>query len=129
MPFWVVDGAVIACTMGMAPATLGVPPRHGVTLEHKGKATIMDHKPMVNIRPFGACMSPANPQVAAATAAALGVLTPQPCQPMTQTPWMPGNRAVRIAQEPGLDDTCTCQCLWGGTISVVFAGQVSNPVP
>ena len=37
-------------------------------------ANIMDHVPMVNIMPFGMCITPSNPAVAAATAAALGVL-------------------------------------------------------
>ncbi|MGL4604236.1 MAG: hypothetical protein ACRCU9_08815 [Iodobacter sp.] len=37
---------------------------------------------MLNIMPIGTCMSPATPMVAAATAAAMGVLTPMPCIPM-----------------------------------------------
>jgi len=44
-------------------------------------ATIMDFKPFANIPGFGACMSPMNPHVIAATAAAMGVFTPQPCIP------------------------------------------------
>jgi hypothetical protein len=129
MPLWVVDGAVLACTMGTTPSQLGVPPRLMDNVEGKPKATIMDHKPVVNIKPFGMCICPANPQVAAATAAALGVLTPQPCQPMTSAPWMPGNMVVSIEGEPGLDDTCKLLCNWTGSISVIFAGQVLNHVP
>jgi hypothetical protein len=129
MPLWVVDGAVMACTMGTTPAQLGVLPRHMADVEGHPKATIMDHQPQVNIRPFGMCISPANPQVAAATAAAAGVLTPQPCMPMTSSPWMPGNMVVSLGGEPGLDDTCTCMCNWMGTIGITFAGQVRNHVP
>ena len=42
-----------------------------------------------SVPPFGLCTSMANPQVAAATAAAQNVLTPQPCQPVL-SPWSPG---------------------------------------
>ena len=129
MPLWVVDGAQLACTMGTTPSQLGVPPRLMDRVEGKPKATIMDHVPNVNIRPFGMCISPANPQVAAATAAAMGVLTPQPCMPATAAPWVPGNAVAKIGMEPGLDDKCTLQCMWAGMISVVFAGQVINNVP
>ncbi len=51
-------------------------------------ANIMDHKPMMNIMPFGMCTSLANPTVASATSAAMGVLTPIPA---TSSPWIVGS--------------------------------------
>jgi hypothetical protein len=79
----------------------------------------MDFKPMVNILPFAMCLSPTNPQVIAATAAALGVFTPQPCIPVTSTPWSPGSPTVTVAGQPVLTQVSTCACMWGGVISVV----------
>jgi uncharacterized Zn-binding protein involved in type VI secretion len=93
-------------------------PATRVTVTSQPAATIMDFKPMSNITSFGMCMSPANPQVAAATAAALGVFTPQPCIPATSSPWAPGSPTVLIAGQPALTNTSTCQCMWGGVITV-----------
>jgi hypothetical protein len=92
-------------------------------------ATIMDNKPMVNVMPFGMCMSPANPAVAAATAAALGVLTPMPCLPNTTTPWAPGAPTVLVAGQPALDDTSKLMCMWAGVISVTVPGQMTERIP
>ena len=78
---------------------------------------------MVNIPPFGMCMSLANPMVAAATAAALGVLTPMPCIPVTTAPWMPGSPTVHCGGMPVVNDSSKCMCAYGGVISIVFAGQ------
>jgi hypothetical protein len=72
---------------------------------------------MVNIPTFGMCRSPANPTVAAATAAALGVLTPMPCVPVT-TPWTPGVATVLLRGMPALDASSKCMCAYGGQISV-----------
>jgi hypothetical protein len=69
------------------------------------------------------CQSPSNPQVAAATAAAQGVLTPQPCMPVTTTPWSPGNTTVRIKNLPVLMDNGSCNCTWAGKIQVQQAAQ------
>ncbi len=128
MAFWVIDGALLACTFGAAPSQLKVLPRHMQSHMQKPMATIMDHQPIVNIQPFGACMCPANPQVAAATTAALGVLTPQPCIPATTSPWVPGSPKTFIGTEPALNDTSICMCMWGGVVSVTFAGQVVQHV-
>lgn len=89
----------------------------------------MDHKPMVNIAPFGMCMSIANPAVAAATSAAFGVLTPQPCIPVTVSPWVPGATTVLLGSQPSLDNTCTLNCLWGGIIQVAVPGQFTELIP
>jgi len=129
MPQQVIHGAQLLCTFGTAPSALVVLPVNRVKCSNVFAANILDHKPMVNIMPFGACFTPSNPQVAAATAAALGVLTPQPCIPMTMTPWVPGAVTVHIANQPALDNISTCNCMWGGIVSVLFPGQVTTFIP
>ncbi len=117
------------CTMGVAPSSLVVLPTNMSMSEEAPDANIMDNIPMVNIMPFGMCMSPANPMVAAATAAAMGVLTPMPCIPMTVAPWVPGAPTVMLADMPTLDDTSTLMCMWAGVISIVDPGEMSVMVP
>jgi hypothetical protein len=92
-------------------------------------ANIMDHVPMMNIMPFGMCMSPANPVVAAATAAALGVLTPMPCIPATTAPWVPGAATVLLANMPALDNVSQLMCMYGGVITFTEAGQMTEMIP
>ncbi len=89
----------------------------------------MDHIPMTNILPFGMCNTPSNPQVAAATAAAGGVLTPVPCVPVTAAPWAPGSPTVRIGGQFSINSTCVLNCTWGGVISVTNPGQMTVLVP
>ena len=128
MPIQVVSTALLQCTFGVAPGTLNVLPLNRVMVGNQPAANIMDHKPMMNIAPFGMCMSLANPQVAAATAAALGVLTPMPCIPVTSSPWIPGAIQTMIGNQPALHDGCMCMCNWAGVIKVAFAGQVQTQV-
>jgi hypothetical protein len=129
MPIHVVNGATLMCSMGVAPSSLVVLPTNKMLSGNQPAATIMDHIPMVNIMPFGMCMSPANPQVAAATAAAMGVLTPQPCIPATTAPWITGTPTVMLGNIPCLDNTHTCMCMWAGVISVSVPGQVTEMIP
>jgi len=119
----VVEGALLMCDMGVAPAPFSPTP-HMVSAGAMPAGNIMDFAPMVNIPTFGMCMSPSNPEVASATAAALGVLTPMPCVPATVAPWAPGSTSVMIDEMPALTETCMCTCMWAGTITVSFAGQV-----
>jgi hypothetical protein len=129
MPEQVVMGALLTCTFGAAPTTLVVLPESRVVAEGRPAANIMDHEPVVNIPSFAMCASPANPEVAAATAAAMGVLTPMPCIPATTTPWLPGAVTVLIGGMPALDNTSTCLCQWGGLISIGMPGCVRTLVP
>jgi hypothetical protein len=129
MPLQVVNSAQLMCSMGMAPSALVVLPLNRVMSGNQPAANIMDHKPMVNIMPFGMCRSPANPAVAAATAAALGVLTPMPCVPNTPSPWVPGAPTVLLGNQPSLDNTCKLMCMWAGVIQVVSPGQVTHLIP
>lgn len=129
MPKLVVTGAMMQCTMGVAPSSfIAIPTGPPVTGTEKPAGTIMDNKPIANVPPFGMCKSLANPTVASATAAALGTLTPMPCVPVTAAPWAPGATKVMINNKPALHDGCKLMCNWAGTISFNFAGQVQIDV-
>lgn len=129
MALQVCNGATLKCAFGLAPAPLVVLPLNRVLTSNQPAANILDHKPLLNIQPFGMCSCPANPAVAVATAAALGVLTPQPCIPATTLPWSPGAPTVLIANMPALNNTSVLQCLYGGVISVVQPGQMTHQIP
>ncbi|RZA14758.1 MAG: DUF4280 domain-containing protein [Lysobacteraceae bacterium] len=129
MPVQVVNGAMLMCSFGVAPSSLVVLPVNRVMSSNVPAANIMDHVPMMNIMPFGMCITPSNPMVAAATSAAMGVLTPQPCIPMTMSPWVPGAPTVLLGNMPALDNTCKCMCNWGGVVSVTYPGQVTEMIP
>jgi hypothetical protein len=120
--------AVLTCSFGAAPSSLVVI-RPTAMSSNQCAANIMDNVPMKNIMPFGVCSSLANPTVAAATAAALGVLTPQPCIPATAAPWVAGAPTVILENFPALNDSSKLMCNWAGVISISFAGQVTHQVP
>lgn len=123
-------GATLQCSFGAAPSALNVLPVNRVLVGGMPAANLNDHIPLVNILPFGVCSSPANPMVAAATAAALGVLTPMPCIPATASPWIPGGAPTfMIGAMPGTDANSTLMCNWGGVIKVVYPGQVQTLIP
>ncbi len=124
----VCGGAMMQCSFGAAPSSLMVLPANRVTTTMP-IANIMDNKPMVNILPFGMCNSLANPMVASATAAALGVLTPMPCIPVTAAPWAPGSPTVLVGNMPALNNSSKCMCNWGGVIQITNPGQVTIQVP
>lgn len=121
-------GATLQCTMGAAPSQLVVAPPP-VLAEGPAAANIMDFAPAVNIMPFGMCKSLANPTVAAATAAALGVLTPMPCVPVTVAPWAPGVPTVMLRGMPALNNSSKCMCMWAGVISINMPGTTKEMTP
>ncbi|MDR0853288.1 MAG: DUF4280 domain-containing protein [Clostridiales Family XIII bacterium] len=128
MSICVCAGAGMFCSFGVAPSNLIVT-SNVKTLTTAPAATIMDKAPMVNIPPFGMCTSLANPTVASATAAALGVLTPMPCVPNTMAPWVPGSPKVLIGSYPALTNGSTLNCMYGGVISITTPGQTKVMVP
>ncbi len=122
MSFLVTGGAVLSCSFGTAPSTFSVLPTNCVMVDMSA-ANIVDEIPMLNVLTFGMCSSVANPTVAAATAAALGVLTPMPCIPMTVSPWVAGAPTVLIGNMPALSSDSKLICCWAGNISISSAGQ------
>lgn len=128
MGIQVCAGAMMQCSFGVAPSALNVLPANRV-MTGAPAATIMDHAPIVNVPPFGVCSSLANPMVAAATAAALGVLVPMPCIPATAAPSVPGSPTVLIGGMPALNNSSKLMCNWGGVIQIAFPGQVTVMVP
>jgi hypothetical protein len=122
-------GAMMQCSFGLAPSSLVVLPTNKVMTNMVPDANIMDHIPMTNIMPFGMCSSIANPTVAAATTAALGVLTPMPCIPATPAPWVTGAPTVLLGNFPSLDNVSQLMCTWAGVITFVDAGEVTVEIP
>ncbi|MBO7507290.1 MAG: DUF4280 domain-containing protein, partial [Paludibacteraceae bacterium] len=112
-------GAKLTCPFAMGGQSSLVVQRPMCLLENAPWANIMDYKPLVNIPTFGMCNSLANPMVAAATAAAMGALTPQACTPNIVAPWQPGKMDVLVENQPALLNTSTCQCTWGGVITIL----------
>lgn len=116
----VVTGGIIMCTNGLSPGQLIG--SSTVTFGGAPALTIKDTAPIINVCPCGMCTSLANPTVASATAAALGVLTPMPCIPSPVGVWICGGTPM-IGGAPGLSTDGTLMCAYGGTISIRDAGQ------
>lgn len=128
MPMQVCTGATMQCSFGLAPSVFNATPRPVLT-SFMPAGVITDNVPMFNVPPFGMCTSMANPTVASATAAALGVLTPMPCVPVLPAPWAPGVPNVLIQNIPALDNNCKLMCAWAGVISILMPGQMTHQIP
>ena len=124
MPTQVCTGATVQCSFGTSPSTFSAT---GTEVSATAAAGVTTDVSPSNVPPFGMCTSLANPQVASATSAAMGTLTPQPCVPVL-SPWTPGAAEVTIGQMPALDDSSQCSCSWGGVITVGDAGQTDVSV-
>jgi hypothetical protein len=129
MPLQIVNGATLQCSFGTTPSTLVIPPTKQVGTGSTAAASVLDHIPFTNITPFGLCTTVTNPQVATATSAAMGTLTPQPCIPVIPQPWTPGSPRVAIRNQAALHNLSTCMCQWGGVITITDPGQTIVTVP
>lgn len=123
----VVSGAACLCTMGTSPGQINATNQMTIRVGGKPAASIADSAPLSNVGSCGMCTSLANPAVAAATAAALGVLTPQPCVPAPAGAWVcPGK--VRVGGKPILTTDGKLNCAYGGTISIMNPGQMTTKI-
>ena len=103
----VVQTATCTCSFGAAPAVLTVTSQQTVSICKMPAATIQDGAALSNVPTFGMCSNPANPTVAAATAAAMGALTPMPL----------------------LNNTSKLMCSYGGVIQVTMTPAMTVKVP
>lgn len=123
MAMIVVAGAAAVCSFGTGPGTIYATSQTACLIDGKPVATIQDATPS-NVTSFTMCTSLANPQVAAATAAAMGVLTPQPCTLAPAGVWIPSKPGVLVGGQPCLTNECKLLCsVGGGTITITSPGQ------
>lgn len=123
-----VQTATCTCSFGTAPTILTVTSQMTVTMCGMPAATILDGAPINNLPTFGMCSCIANPAVAAATAAAMGVLTPAPCVPATVA-WTPGCPTVTVCGKPLLNNTSKLMCAYGGVIQPMLTPALTVKVP
>lgn len=124
MAVFMTMGAQCMCSFGTTPAALAVTSQQTVLMEGKPVATITDCQPVTNLPPFGMCTSMTNPAVAAATAAAMGVLTPQPCTMAPAGPWRMTQSSVALEGKPCLMNDSSLICSLGmGNITPTAPGQ------
>lgn len=116
------QGTILKCSFGNAPMPLNVLPDKKVK-SMLPVAVKSDHIPLLNILPFGMCSCPANPMVIAATAAAMGVLTPMPCIPCTVQDWTNPCGKVKVHGKEALNMDSKLKCMYGGDIQIVTPVQ------
>ena len=110
MALAVVEGAMLQCTCGDALTPLTLTGQPNDLIENKPTATIMDHKPGVNILPFGTCKTLSGP-----------------CAPATPAPWVPGSTSLVVVENrPALLQNCILTCTVGGVIKIQDTGQTST---
>lgn len=118
----VVTGGTAQCTCGTLPGMIAAGAQKTMLAEGKPVATIVDFN-MQCITPFGLCTTLQNPVVQAATAAALGVLTPQPCTLVPVGTWKPTKVTMQAGGSPVLTNECQGACAYGGCITITNPGQ------
>jgi hypothetical protein len=117
----VCTGATLQCSFGTLPATFAA---SGTDVAAGQPAGVVTDVGSASVPSFGLCTSPSNPQVAQATSAAGGTLTPQPCQPVLE-PWSPGSPDVTIGDVAALDASSQSACAWAGVVTVSDPGQAA----
>lgn len=115
------SGSTCMCDKGLAPCpvAMGLP-----TVTTSATPALNGSSATISVLPtFGMCTSQANPTVATATAAAMGVLTPMPCVPVFIPPWSGTSTTVNLAGLPAVNAMSSLTCSWGGTIKVTVTAN------
>jgi hypothetical protein len=112
--FPVCHGASLRCSFGGSPGRLLVAPDRAVCVGARPVAQVLDHRPFVNIVPFGVCA--AGPR-------------PRRCMPETLAPWAHGAAGVGVASAASLHTSSTLLCLAGGVIRIAPAEDLGVRLP
>jgi len=141
---FIVQEAMVQCTMGMRKSFLLVPKSHNILIKGRAFFNVGDTLPMENLIPFGGCLNPENgdmdevvnevlrelhndPQYTVSNEEAdwaeLKTLCVCPCRPdITQT-WTKGHSTVKIGGREALLGRCELTCNKGGVITIRRTGQ------
>lgn len=114
---------LIKCSFGVAPGTLMALPVKMVFPSFQPVICNIDFVPFMNIMTFVMCQSMSNPMVIAATAAAMGALTPMPCIPVLIGPWNSQHAKIKVKNIPTATMQSMCNCAYAGAISIMMIPQ------
>lgn len=112
----VCHGAELRCSCGSLPGLLQLAGGGTSTATVQALATVLDHRPLVQIPAFGSCLCAGHPLAATAFA-------PPPCVPQTAQPWTQPHATPRLGAAPLLTADATLRCAYGGEIQCTAAGQ------
>lgn len=107
------SGNMCTCSFGTIPI-----PLISVNTVNVEKMPVVTNTDTSTLISFGTCSSPANPAVQAAIAASLGTVEVAPCKSAIITTWLNTKNTVLACGRPVCTDASTCQCMWGGIISI-----------
>jgi hypothetical protein len=109
----VVTGATLECSEGTGPSTLIATAEPPIQLLGITVASVLDHKPSVNVKSFQTCKIKKKKGEHPCT-----------CKPETPEVWTPGATSTLLpSASPVLTEASTLKCKVGGTISIVDSGQ------
>lgn len=109
----VCDGAILSCSGSTGgTSTLKIFPEINIFMNEKPIGVISNSKANINILSFGMCKLTSNPAVAR------NKNNPVSCMPSSVSPWKDGVSYFLAGNEKAISDKSTCQCSYGGTISI-----------
>lgn len=129
---YVTQNAILRCSFGLMTSILNVSDLTRPSIGTNKMATLADNS-MTHVPSFGMCTSINNPEVQAATMAAMGTLTPAPCPGMLAAGYWMATQFNNVIHDTSfrhfLQQDCVLYCQYLGCVQIVHSGQgVVNPV-